>query len=174
MEGEIQLIYKFYPSDYNVRNWSLRTDILFRNEFIKQRISFSNYNTFNETTQIFGSFKNCHISFSKINFLLLLLQILRDFMYCQIRNISSLSFAVVSQCFMKCLFQKGVKWRTCRYSEVFVANKTGSCGYFNIVHVMHIDKIHFITPTICTYQHTYITLTHSYMFQRTAIIREPL
>jgi len=82
MEGEIQLIYKFYPSDYNVRNWSLRTDILFRNEFIKQRISFSNYNTFNETTQIFGSFKNCHISFSKINFLLLLLQILRDFMYC--------------------------------------------------------------------------------------------
>ena len=141
MEGEIQLIYKFYPSDYYVRNWSLRTDCLFRNEFIKQRISFSNYNTVNETTQIFASFKNCHINFCKINLLQLLLQILWDFMYCEICNISSLSFAFVSQCFMKCLFQKGVKWRTCRNSEVFVANKTASCGYFNLVHTMHMIKL---------------------------------
>jgi len=57
MEGDIELIYKFYPSNYKVRNWSLRTGCLFRNEFIKQIIHFSNYNTVHETTQIFAHLK---------------------------------------------------------------------------------------------------------------------
>ena len=75
-------------------------------KWIYQRIPFSNSNTVHETAQIFGSFKNCHISFCKINFvqLQLQLQILWNFMYCEICNISSLSFAAVSQCFVKYLF----------------------------------------------------------------------